>query len=161
MDEEECPVCGVMIDLGERDPCAHYLGFIWDGFISWHYDGEAPKVLRKLQEIWSEIDGHYWQRSYEDEIEKQFMALVKKTAGPSDFKQSLAETFDEEITFEEVLNIVGVDQGDIQTTGGMIGGSGYSYFLNELTKVHEAQKYFEEALAALRKELPEPSEETS
>ena len=158
MDEEECPICGVMVDLGEREPCEHYLGFIWDGDISWHYEGDAPKELEKLQKAWSEVDGYDWRRAFEEEIEKKFMSVVKGVAGQRNFEQKLSESFDDSADFRDVVDLVGIVHGEHTITGGMIGGGGQSYFIGDLKKVYEAKAFFEETLIALRKHLPEPAE---
>lgn len=162
MREENCPVCGSIIDLADYDPCRHYAGDIWDGDFIWHYKGEAPKALEALQKICSEFANFCYDQDLDEKMFGQFELVIAKTAGQNPFWQLLYEPVHREILdcdpapdmcFREIIDLVGIIYGEPYTTDGMLGGSGVTLFIDDLSRVREAQTYLERMLSLLPQEL--------
>lgn len=125
---DHCPFCKSLNAPAAGETCAHHVGWKWDGTFELDADLEA------LQRGWQEAGDYFRTLSGLPDFEGSTAVLVGGVA----HSQRLIDLAAEDAKFSDLLEAVGVNIGGGWQTQGMLGGSGFNLYSDDLKPVNEA-----------------------
>ena len=119
---EHCPICRRLNCPGAEDHCEHFFGAYWDGEIIW------SNGLPAFEHAWDQLGTliHEELDAEKGDPLEMCRRLAEARGLALDF---LAEAPWDQTTSAALTSLLPFEQGDAHETAGMMGGSGYSLYL--------------------------------
>ena len=144
--EEHCPICDRLNNPGAADACEHYFGTIWDGGIMWSDKFDTfDTAWSKLRSLIDEEVG----AAHENPL-RFCRSVARRDHLSADFLEQ--ELLDSGAS-AALVQIVDFRTGPHVETGGMVGGSGHSLYLESTKPVSELVRRIEALVTAVRDSL--------
>lgn len=133
LEGDPCPMCQKINAPASGDTCEHQVGWKWDGTF------ELDADLEGLQRSWQEAGEHLRTLTGTPD----FDALVASMVGGVARRQKLVDLASDDADFSDLLEAVGVSAGAGWQTQGMLSGSGYNLYTDDLQSVKDATALYD------------------
>lgn len=135
---DHCPLCDFPNMPGALSTCKHFVGTVWDG----QFDAQA--CLEKLKELHSNASDLF--EELDDKVKKSFLKSLNSRIT---FEKILLTHINYDYSFGDFLiTTMPVHTGDGWSTGGMLSGSGYNFYMDSTDSIQLAeaclQKFIDE-----------------
>ena len=135
---DKCPVCSVFNSPPALSTCKHFVGSVWDGQF------DAQPCLKKLKELHSTASDLF--EELDDKVKKSFLKSLNSRIP---LEKILLTHVNYDYSFGDFLiTTMPVESGDGWSTGGMLSGFGYNFYMENTDSIQQAetclQKFIDE-----------------
>ena len=133
LEGDRCPLCQKTNAPASGDTCEHQVGWKWDGTF------ELDADLEGLHRSWQEAGEHLRTLTGTPDFDVPVAGMVGGVAQ----RQKLVDLASDDADFSDLLDAVGVSAGGGWQTRGMLGGSGYNLYTDDLQSVKDATALYD------------------